>query len=181
MQICTSPQTDNHASTHQSVFTGQMPFLPPNEQCQSTERRYVNVTQVKFWTVVAPVHAFNYCWFSGWPLQFFNAYNLNMKRTVLILCWQQTILIMLLRIVSLLIDHGIVCNDELPQNNFVCMVTLYFSYISKNFLNFELRKSGLFLPIMYRNHVPLPSLQSWYNAFGRQYCICDCFYSILMQ
>jgi len=38
MQICTSLQTDNRASTpHHSVFTGRMPFLPPNQQCQSTE------------------------------------------------------------------------------------------------------------------------------------------------
>jgi len=37
MQVCTSLQTDNHASTHHSVFTGQMPFLSPNQQCQSTE------------------------------------------------------------------------------------------------------------------------------------------------
>jgi len=33
MQICTSPQTDNHASTPPlSFFTGWMPFLPPNQQ-----------------------------------------------------------------------------------------------------------------------------------------------------
>jgi len=37
MQICTLTQTDNHANTHHSVFTGQMPFLPLNQQCQSTE------------------------------------------------------------------------------------------------------------------------------------------------
>jgi len=37
MQIYTSPQTDNHASTHHSVFIGRMPFLPPNQQRQSTE------------------------------------------------------------------------------------------------------------------------------------------------
>ena len=38
MQVCTLLQTDNHASTpHHSVFTGQMPFLPPNQQRQSTE------------------------------------------------------------------------------------------------------------------------------------------------
>ena len=38
MQACTSLQTDNHASTHHSsFFTGRMPFLPPNQQCQSTE------------------------------------------------------------------------------------------------------------------------------------------------
>ena len=33
MQVCTSLQTDNHASTPPlSFFTGQMPFLPPNQQ-----------------------------------------------------------------------------------------------------------------------------------------------------
>jgi len=38
MQVCTSLQTDNHASTPSlSFFTGQMPFLPPNQQRQSTE------------------------------------------------------------------------------------------------------------------------------------------------
>ena len=38
MQVCTSLQTDNHASTPpHSFFTGRMPFLPPNQQCQSTE------------------------------------------------------------------------------------------------------------------------------------------------
>jgi len=37
MQVCTLLQTDNHASTSPlSFFTGQMPFLPPNQQCQST-------------------------------------------------------------------------------------------------------------------------------------------------
>jgi len=38
MQVCTSLQTDNHASTSPlSSFTGRMPFLPPNQQRQSTE------------------------------------------------------------------------------------------------------------------------------------------------
>jgi len=38
MQICTSLQTDNHASTPPlGLFTDRMPFLPPNQQCQSTE------------------------------------------------------------------------------------------------------------------------------------------------
>jgi len=38
MQVCTSFQTDNHASTPPlKFFTGWMPFLPPNQQCQSTE------------------------------------------------------------------------------------------------------------------------------------------------
>ena len=34
--ICTSLQTDNHAGTSPLSFTGQMPFLPPNQQRQST-------------------------------------------------------------------------------------------------------------------------------------------------
>jgi len=38
MQVCTLLQTDNHASTPPlSFFTGRMPFLPPNQQRQSTE------------------------------------------------------------------------------------------------------------------------------------------------
>ena len=38
MQVCTSLQTDNHASTSiLSFLTGRMPFLPPNRQCQSSE------------------------------------------------------------------------------------------------------------------------------------------------
>jgi len=38
MQVCNSLQTDNHASTSPlKFFTGRMPFLPPNQQRQSTE------------------------------------------------------------------------------------------------------------------------------------------------
>jgi len=38
MQACTSLQTDNHTSTRTTLFfTGRMPFLPPNQQSQSTE------------------------------------------------------------------------------------------------------------------------------------------------
>jgi len=38
IQVCTSLQTDNHSSTPpRSFFTGRMPFLPPNQQRQSTE------------------------------------------------------------------------------------------------------------------------------------------------
>jgi len=44
IQLCTSLQTDNHARTPPlSFFTGRMPFLPPNQQHQSTESFYVNV------------------------------------------------------------------------------------------------------------------------------------------
>ena len=41
MQVSTSLQTDNHASTPPlSFFTGRMPFLPPNQQRQSTESKF---------------------------------------------------------------------------------------------------------------------------------------------
>jgi len=36
MQVCTSSKTTTPTS-HHSVFTGRMPFLPPNQQRQSTE------------------------------------------------------------------------------------------------------------------------------------------------
>jgi len=39
MQVCTSP------APHHSVFTGQMPFLPPNQQRQSTEGKSVTHTR----------------------------------------------------------------------------------------------------------------------------------------
>jgi len=42
MQLYTSLQTDNHASIPPlSFFTGQMPFLPPNQQRQSTNNRLI--------------------------------------------------------------------------------------------------------------------------------------------
>ena len=38
MQVCTSLQTDTRASTSPlGFFTGRMPFLPPDQQRQSTE------------------------------------------------------------------------------------------------------------------------------------------------
>jgi len=43
MQVCTALQADSHASTPPlSFFTGQMPFLPPNQQRQSTEGSGLN-------------------------------------------------------------------------------------------------------------------------------------------
>ena len=45
MQVCTSIQTDNHASTSPlNFFTGRMPFLPPNQQRQSTEGKFYTST-----------------------------------------------------------------------------------------------------------------------------------------
>jgi len=53
MQVCTSLQTDNHASTPPlSFFTGRMPFLLPNQQRQSTEGTIIQlVNRSKFVTV----------------------------------------------------------------------------------------------------------------------------------
>ena len=39
MQVCTSLRTDNRTSTPPLSFTGRMPFLPPNQQCQCTDIR----------------------------------------------------------------------------------------------------------------------------------------------
>jgi len=45
MQVCTSLQSDNHASTPPfKFFTGRMPFLSPNQQCQSTEGKALTPT-----------------------------------------------------------------------------------------------------------------------------------------
>jgi len=45
MQVCTSLQTDNHASTPPlKFFTGRMPFLSPNQQHQSTEGKQSTMT-----------------------------------------------------------------------------------------------------------------------------------------
>ena len=47
MQVCTSLQTDNHTSTPPlCFFTGRMPFLPPNQQRQSTEGTLVKWTNI---------------------------------------------------------------------------------------------------------------------------------------
>jgi len=43
MQVCTSLQTENHASTPTTqFFTRRMAFLPPNQQLQSTEGYYTS-------------------------------------------------------------------------------------------------------------------------------------------
>jgi len=47
MQVCTSLQTDNYASNDHSVFfTGQMPFLLPNQQRQNTNTPSVNCKRI---------------------------------------------------------------------------------------------------------------------------------------
>jgi len=47
MQVCTSLQTVNHASTPPlSFFTGRMPFLPPNQKRQMVKKSTMNPEQV---------------------------------------------------------------------------------------------------------------------------------------
>jgi len=65
MQVCISLQTDNHASTPTlKFFAGRMPFLPPNQQCQSTEgtvRKYVR-TYVRYVRTYVPYLTYlTYC------------------------------------------------------------------------------------------------------------------------
>ena len=49
MQVCISLQTDNHTSTPLlSFFTGQMPFLPPNQQRQSMHANRDNFDSISF-------------------------------------------------------------------------------------------------------------------------------------
>jgi len=46
MQVCTSLQTDNHASTSPlSFFTGRMLFLLSSQQCKSTEGKEYKVNE----------------------------------------------------------------------------------------------------------------------------------------
>jgi len=44
--ICTLLQTDKRPTPQYLVFTGQMPFLPPNQQHQSTEGNPFAVDEV---------------------------------------------------------------------------------------------------------------------------------------
>jgi len=44
MQVCTSLQPDNHTSTPPlKFFSGRMPFLPPNQQRQSTDGKLIYI------------------------------------------------------------------------------------------------------------------------------------------
>jgi len=54
MHVCNSFQTDNHASTPPlSFFTGRMPFLPPNQQHQSTEGKVSEKENNLYFSTVA--------------------------------------------------------------------------------------------------------------------------------
>jgi len=46
--VCTSLQTDNHASNSSNIFAGRMLFLTANQQCQSTEGEELQCKMVLF-------------------------------------------------------------------------------------------------------------------------------------
>ena len=53
MQVCTLLQTNNHASTPPlSFFTGRMPFLPPNQQHQSTDPTVIKAKIDVLWCLL---------------------------------------------------------------------------------------------------------------------------------
>jgi len=55
MQVCISLQTDNHASTPTlKFFAGRAPFLPPNQQCQSTEGTVRTLRKVRTYVRTLP-------------------------------------------------------------------------------------------------------------------------------
>ena len=59
MQVCTPLQTDNHASTPPLLFfTGQMTFLPPNQQCQSIEGVVDILLKYRAVNVLLQIHIF---------------------------------------------------------------------------------------------------------------------------
>jgi len=60
MQVCTSLQTDNHASTPPlSFFTDRMPFLSPNQQRQSTGNNIDNISKIIVIILICTIaHAF---------------------------------------------------------------------------------------------------------------------------
>ena len=69
MQVCTSLQTDNHASTSAlSFFTGRMPFLPPNQQHQSTEGTTIWHSNLKTVEQHCDRHRAIYLYDSAWLL-----------------------------------------------------------------------------------------------------------------
>ena len=61
MQVCTSLQITTPAP-HHSVFTGRMPFLPPNQQCQSTGANRSEITVIFASTTNYTGHFFQHCY-----------------------------------------------------------------------------------------------------------------------
>jgi len=91
MQVCTSLQTDSWSRQHPSTqfYTGRMPFLPPNQQCQSTEANdnilYTNMTtkdkQNKYRVPTNPTNK-NSSRLKGTftPVDFFNVATINITK-----------------------------------------------------------------------------------------------------
>jgi len=65
MQICTLTQTRLHLHPTTQLFTGWMPFLPPNQQHQSTECKLSHHIQIIWTNLTFIVVGQHYCWCSG--------------------------------------------------------------------------------------------------------------------
>jgi len=63
MQVCISLQTDNHAGTPPLSFFTDLPFLPPNQQRQSTEGIFISLTTWYILTIAKSV--FENCQYIG--------------------------------------------------------------------------------------------------------------------
>ena len=78
MQVCTSLQTDNHASTPPlCFFTDRMPFLPPNQQRQSTE----GTTKTQYITTNIQGNLDKGCMASKRCMQYSNSKQLSISTT----------------------------------------------------------------------------------------------------
>ena len=73
MQVCTSLQTDNHTSSPPLLcfFTGRVPFLPPNQQRQSTEGTAITQAQTQQLESVQK-RAIHIIWYSTRGLSYHN-------------------------------------------------------------------------------------------------------------
>ena len=60
MQVCTCSRQTTTPAPHHSVFTGRMPFLPPNQQCQSTEGK-IHILNIVLSYAVGPLHVVLLC------------------------------------------------------------------------------------------------------------------------
>jgi len=83
MQVCISLQTDNHASTPPlKFFTGQMPFLSPNQQRQSTEGTAASATAVSVKNSIYIIYKTHHLWFLLAKLVAWKCQNMEQASTL---------------------------------------------------------------------------------------------------
>jgi len=124
MQICTLTQTHNYASIPpHNCFTGQMPFLLPNQQCQSTEgnwdkRKFITTVLYSIHHAKCDVYTYetltveNHCIFSFLFLSCFNESLFVYMRCVIV---YEFLVIMSLIFNSSAIDVVLVSDSQFPS------------------------------------------------------------------